>query len=74
MQDIDSIACSRRIRLRQHLHRMALLRPLILMLIISDNDEIGTIAVFAAQWARQDCAAMSGNRPDQRTQYRGEQS
>jgi PAS domain-containing protein len=33
---------------------MALLLPGILMLIISDNDEIGTIAVFAAQWTRQD--------------------
>jgi hypothetical protein len=46
MQGIDSIASSRQLRLRQHLHRMALLLSGILMLIISDNDEIGTIAVL----------------------------
>jgi hypothetical protein len=49
---------------------MALLLPGILMLIISDNDEIGTIAVFAAQWTRQDCAAMPDSRPDKRTEPR----
>jgi hypothetical protein len=48
MQGIDSIASSRQDRLRQHLHRMALLLPGILMLIISDNDEISTITVFCS--------------------------
>jgi hypothetical protein len=46
MQGIDSIASSRQLRLHRHLHRMALLLSGILMLIISDNDEIGTIAVI----------------------------
>ncbi|RMC91957.1 hypothetical protein EAY64_18510 [Aquitalea palustris] len=45
VQCLDSIASSCRIRLRQHLHRMAALRPGILMVIISENDEISTIAV-----------------------------